>query len=122
MSAQESPAAFFAAHPLGLAAFERVRELLASCQGVSVRTSKSQVAFRRRRGFAYLWLPAMYLARPAADVVLSIALGRHDPSPRFKQVVRPSPRDWLHHLELRDVSELDGEVEAWLQEAAARAG
>jgi hypothetical protein len=55
-------------------------------------------------------------------VVLSIALGRHDPSPRWKEVVHPSPKQWMHHLEVRTVADLDDEVAAWLHEAATRAG
>jgi hypothetical protein len=43
-----------------------------------VRTTKSQAEFRRKQGFAYLWVPGQYLAKPTADVVLSIALGRRD--------------------------------------------
>jgi len=89
---------------------------------VDIRTSKSQVAFRRSRGFAYLWVPGQYLKRPGADVVLSIALGRCDDSNRFKEVVHPSPKHWMHHLEIQRVEEIDDEVVGWLREAAERAG
>jgi len=64
----------------------------------------------------------MYLANPNAEVVLSIALGRHDDSPRFKEVAHPSPKHWIHHLEVGDIDEVDNEVAAWLIEAAERAG
>jgi hypothetical protein len=117
-----TPAEHFAGSPLGQAAFDRVVELLGPFADVEVRTTTSQVAFRRRRGFAYLWRPGRYLRSPAAEVVLSIALGRHDPSPRWKEVVHPSSRQWMHHLELRTVADLDDEVAAWLHEAATRAG
>jgi len=107
---------------LALAVYERVRDIVSVGADVEVRASKSQVAFRRRRGFAWLWVPGRYLRRPAADVVLSFALGRHDPSRRFKEVVHPAPAHWIHHLEIRGVDELDDEVEGWLREAADRAG
>jgi hypothetical protein len=87
-----------------------------------MRVTKSQVAFRRRRGFAYLWLPGSWLARPAAEVVLSVALPRQDGSARFKEVVHPSPRVWMHHLELGSPEELDEEVIGWLREAFESAG
>ncbi len=87
-----------------------------------VRISKSQAAFRRKRGFAYLWMPAQYLRKPTAEVVLSIALGRLDGSTRFKEVVHPVPAHWMHHLEILNLSDLDDEVAAWLREAADRAG
>lgn len=115
-------AAFFAGHPVAQAVFDRVRSVLADAGGCTVRVSRSQVAFRRRRGFAYLWLPGQYLARPAADVVLTVALGRHDGSPRWKQVVHPSRAHWIHHLEVHDPADIDEEVAGWLREAAGRAG
>jgi hypothetical protein len=64
----------------------------------------------------------MYLGARGAEVVLSIALPRAVASPRWKEVVRPSPRTWMHHLELSSVEQLDEEVQGWLREAAAAAG
>lgn len=116
------PEEVLAGEPVALAALARVREALEVGGPVEARASKSQVAFRRRRAFAWLWRPGRYLAGPVAPAVLSIALGRHEPSPRFKEVVHPSPRHWIHHLEIRDPGDLDAEVLAWLAEAAARAG
>lgn len=113
---------FLADHPLGLEALAWVRRVLAAEGPVTERVGKSQVAFRRRRGFAYLWLPGQYLARPTADVVLSLALGRPVESGRFKQVVHPTSLQWMHHLELRSAADLDAEVEAWLIEAYESAG
>ena len=113
-----TPEEHFAGHPLSPAVFGAVRDLIDATGGADVRTTKSQVAFRRRRGFAYLWLPGRYLTDPAADVVLSIVLGRHDPSSRWKQVAHPSPKVWMHHLEVIDVTAIDDEVADWLREAA----
>jgi hypothetical protein len=115
------PEDFFAGHPDAAAVFEKVRTALDRLGPVEVRTSKSQVAFRRKRGFAFLWLPGRYLSRPTAEVVLSIALGRHDASPRFKEVAHPAPSQWMHHLEVRDAGDIDDEVVGWLGEAADRA-
>jgi hypothetical protein len=117
-----TPEEFFAGLPLGLAVHERVRSILVGLGPLEIRTSKSQVAYWRRRGFAYLWRPGQYLAHPAAEIVLSIALGRLDDSPRFKEVAHPARPHWLHHLELHDPGEIDDEVAAWLAEAADRAG
>ncbi len=117
-----SPHEFFAGHPLGLAVYERLQSVLESLGDVDVRVSKSQVAFSRKRGFAYVWLPGMYLAHPGAEVVLSIALRRRIDSPRWKEVVEPRPGQWMHHLEILDVAAVDAEVVEWLQEAAECAG
>lgn len=88
---------------------------------MEVRVSKSQVAFRRRRGFAYLWRPGMYV-RSTVPLVLSLPLPRNTASPRFKEIVQPSPGKWMHHLELRDSSQLDDEVFQWMREAYEAAG
>lgn len=115
------PEEFFAGHGLGLAAFEKLSEGLRAFGPLEVRVSKGQVALRRRRGFAYLWLPGQYLKKPTAEVVLTIALGRLVESPRFKKVAHHGSADWMHHLEIHALSDLDDEVESWLREAAERA-
>ena len=115
------PDDFFAGRPNARAVFEEVRSILNNLGPVEVRTSKSHVAFRRQRGFAFLWLPGRYLSKPTAEVVLSIALGRHEHSARFKEVAHPGPSQWMHHMEIRDVADIDGEVVGGLREAANRA-
>jgi len=115
------PEVLLPGNAVALAVFERVRSALEALGPLEVRTSKSQVAFRRVRGFAYLWVPGLYLRRPGADVVLSFALGRRAESGRFKEVVHPSPRHWMHHLEIQGVDDVDDEVVGWLREAAERA-
>ena len=108
--------AFLEGSALGLAVLRYVRGVIPDAE---VRVTKSQIAFRRRRAFAWLWRPRMYLGARGAEIVLSIALPREDPSARWKQVVRPSSRTWMHHLEVASVDELDPQLEGWLREAAA---
>ena len=116
-----TPEDFFAGRPLAFAVFRKVAASLRDLGRVEVRVTKSQVAFRRDRGFAYLWLPDRYLSSPRAEVVLSVALGREDTSSRWKEVSHPTARHWMHHLEVNGADEIDEEVVAWLREAAARA-
>lgn len=75
----------FAGYPVPLAVSDRVRALLGAVGEFDVRVSKSQVAFRRRRGFAYVWRPGQYLTGRGAEAVLSVVLGRRDDSPRWKR-------------------------------------
>jgi Domain of unknown function (DUF5655) len=116
------PQELFTDQPLALAVLGKVTSIAEEIGGVEIRASKSQVAFRRKRGFAYLWPPGKYLSNPDAEVVLSIALGRHDRSSRFKEVAHPTQAHWIHHLEVTDLAEIDDEVVDWLREAAERAG
>lgn len=115
------PEDFLDGQDIAKSVYEKVRACLVDLGPFEIRTSKSQIAFRRKRGFAYLWLPGQYLTSPDADVVLSIALGRHDRSSRFKEVVHPAARHWMHHLELHGPDEIDDEVIAWLREAIEHA-
>ena len=101
--------------------FDAVRALIEAIGPAKLRVTKSQVAFSRRRGFAWAWTPDRYLRGATARLVLSIALSRRDDSPRWKEVVEPTPGRWMHHLELRAIDELDDEVRAWLTEAAQEA-
>jgi hypothetical protein len=106
---------------LGRSVYARVRRAVSDLGDFQVRTTKSQIVFQRRRGFAYLWLPGTYLKHPRAEVVLSIALPRPVDSPRFKEVAHPSPRLWQHHLEIAASEDVDAEVKRWLEEAYASA-
>jgi len=115
------PEDLFAGHPDGLAVLSAVAAAVSGLDGVSVRTTKSQVAFRRRHGFAFVWRPGQYVASDVPAVV-SVALPRELASPRWKEVVHPSPRVWMHHLEVRDPVEVDDEVAEWLREAWVAAG
>jgi len=57
-----TPEEFFAGHPDALAAFREVCAIVGRRGPFEVRISKSQAAFRRKRGFAYLWMPGQYLS------------------------------------------------------------
>ncbi len=121
----ESPATadeFFAGEREGLRIFNKVAACVRDIGPADVRVSKSEIAFRRSRGFAFVWRPDKYLKPTGVPAVLSIALQRQVASSRFKSVVHPSPRVWMHHIEVRAVREVDDEVAAWLAEAYAGAG
>jgi hypothetical protein len=116
-SGVRTPEEFFAGHPFGLQAFDLLRRTIQGFGPVQIRTTVSQVAFRHKRGFAYLWLPGRWLKNPAAEVVLSLALPRRLDSERFKEIVHPTKGIWIHHLELRRLADLNQELAEWLQEA-----
>jgi hypothetical protein len=110
------PTEFFHGSPVGLAIYEAVASSSNRLGAVQVQVSKSQIAFRRRRGFAYLWRPGKYVAS-TVPAVLSLALPRELESSRIKEIAHPSPRLWMHHFELHDPAEFDAELNEWLHEA-----
>ena len=87
----------------------------------TTRTSRSQIAFSRRRAFAWIWAPRQYLGPRAAPLVLSIALPRRIRSKRWKEVVETQPGRYMHHLEVRRARDVDATVQRWLAEAWADA-
>jgi hypothetical protein len=113
---------FFGPAALGQQVYDVLATLVDNLGPASVRVDRSQVGFRRRSGFCWVWLPGMYLSRPGAEVVVSIALPRQDPNPRWKESVKVTGTRWMHHLEVRDLGDVDQEVAAWLAEAYEAAG
>lgn len=111
-----TPQDLFRDSPEGLDLCISVQDFIAGIVEATVRTTISQVAFRHRRAFAWVWNPRRHL-KTAVPAVLSIALPRHLHSARVKEVVHTAPGAWMHHLELHDVSELDEEIAGWLKEA-----
>ena len=97
--------------------FEAVRGSIDSIGTAEIRVTKSQVAFRRRKAFAWAWRPDKYLRGNTAPLVLTIALHHKDPSPRWKEVVQPYAGRYIHHLELYSAKDIDEEVGSWLLEA-----
>ncbi len=97
-----------------------VQEAVSTVGETTVRVTKSQIAFGRRRGFAYVWRPGQYV-NSEVPAVLSIALPREVKSERFKEVVHPSANVWMHHIELHDPAEVDDQIVEWLTEAYASA-
>ena len=108
---------FFAGHVASRAIFDAVLAAVTAVGPADVRVTRSQVAFRRRTGFAYVWMPDRYLRPGDVPLVLTIGLRRRDDSSRWKSVVEPAPGRFTHHLELRSVAEVDEQVSDWLREA-----
>ena len=111
---------FFAGREHSRRLFDTLLAAVAGIGEAKVSVTKSQVAFARRRAFAWVWLPEMYLHR-GAPLVLTVALRRQDESPRWKQIVEPVHGRFTHHLELYTSEDVDNEVAAWLREAWTQA-
>ena len=112
---------FFGGQPGSRRIFDALHSAVDALGPAQIRVTKSQVAFRRRRAFAWAWMPGVYLRGRHAPLVLTLSLRRRDPSPRWKEIVEPAPGRFTHHLELRSTADIDDEVRSWLQEAWAAA-
>jgi hypothetical protein len=97
--------------------FDALRSLIASIGPTEIRVMKSQVAFYRRHAFAWAWIPGKYLHGRGVPLVLTLSFRHKEPSPRWKEIVEPSPGRFTHHLELNSARDIDDEVRLWLHEA-----
>ncbi len=113
-------ARLFAGRPVPLRLFRAIRKKVESIGPVKVVPTKTQVSFRARTGFAWVWLPQMWIEKAAEDgVVLTLDLRRRVVHPRIKTAVEPSPGRWTHHIVILKEDDLDDNVLGWLREAYA---
>ncbi|HEX5839127.1 MAG TPA: DUF5655 domain-containing protein [Anaerolineales bacterium] len=104
---------YFAGRDEARRLFESLRRVIETLDEVDMRVTKSQVAFYRRRAFAWAWIPGKYVRGRVAPLVLTVALPFRDASTRWKEIVEPRPGRLIHHLELRDPGEINEEVRRW---------
>lgn len=98
--------------------FDAVSHEVARLGNATIRVSKSQVAFRRKKNIAVVWIPGQYLTNPpTAPLVLTLSFPTRDSSPRWKEITEVGPQRFTHHLELYRKDEIDEEVRNWLQMA-----
>jgi hypothetical protein len=112
---------YFQGRPDSRVIFDALYGLVDSLGPFELRVTRSQVAFRRRRTWAWVWMPQMYLRGRGAPLVLTLSLSSCDPSPRWKEIVEPSPGRFVHHLELHVETDVDDEVCGWLRQARGQA-
>ena len=69
------------------------------------------------RSFAFVWRPGQYPERARSLRSCRSRCRYQASSDRFKSVAHPSPKVWMHHLELDSAAQVDDEVSGWLAAA-----
>jgi hypothetical protein len=110
---------FFAGQSEAKLIFDAVTAAASSLGPMTLRVSKSQIAFVRNKTFACVWIPGMYLRGKVAPLVLTFSFGERRLWPRWKEVYQVAPHRFTHHLELWSPGEVDEEVRGWLEQAWA---
>ena len=94
------------------AIFDAVLAVIRRIGPVRVLPEKTRIAFQMRMSFAQLTPRSRWVDG-------HVVLARRLEHPRFRRIDTISPRNHVHHFRLASVSEVDGEVAAWLAEAYA---
>lgn len=97
--------------------FDHVEKFLQTLGPIDVAATKTQIAFRSRIRFAYLWFINRVRRTKTPELILTFDLRRREGSPRIRTRVNPRSDLWTHHLPLHQPSDLDEQVRTWLREA-----
>ena len=113
---------FFNQMPAALPLYEQFeRRILAELEGVTVKVKKTQISFVNRHLFACVSFARVRKKKdcPNPYLVITFGLDRKVESPRIDVATEPYPNRWTHHLLISKTEEIDGELIAWVKEAAA---
>lgn len=113
---------FFYNYEQSRAIFDVLCQMINRIGTPEIRVSKSQVVFMRRKAAARVWIPSRYLRGVLAPLVLTLGFNYRSESPRWKEIITPTPGHFTHHLELWSIDDIDGQVQEWLQQAWQQAG
>jgi hypothetical protein len=113
---------FFDGQDLSRQIYNSLFSMVSAIGTADIRITKSQISFCRQKAFAWIWMPGKYLHGKIAPLVLTLVFHSRDESPRWKEIVEPSPGHFTHHLELFSINEVDDQVRNWLWEAWKNAG
>ena len=110
---------FFSKMPEVIPLYERIEEkILERFEDVSIEIRKTQITFKSKRGFMYVWLPIRRMKnRPVNYLVLSFGLEQRIESSRIAESVETYKNRWMHHLIIEKPEELNDELMRWIQEA-----
>ncbi|MCI9161038.1 MAG: hypothetical protein HFG23_08435 [Anaerotruncus sp.] len=113
---------FFNRMPAALPLYEQFeRRIFAELEGVTVKVQKTQISFVNRHLFACVSFARVRKKKdcPNPYLVITFGLDRKVESPRIDVATEPYPNRWTHHLLISKTEEIDGELIAWVKEAAA---
>ncbi|MGE0058640.1 MAG: DUF5655 domain-containing protein [Dehalococcoidia bacterium] len=111
----------FVGVPRAEALYEVVRAYIESLGGdVRVEPKRTQISFKAKTGFAYVWRPQVWgIKRPEDSIVLSFDAGRKIEDARIEESTEARPGRWVHHVLIEKKGDLDATVKRWLREAYA---
>ncbi len=115
---QSSIKKLFKNHAAPLKLFKVVEQYILSFDKVNMSVTKTQVAFKTKRQFAWVWMPQTWIRQaPEGGIVVSFSLGHREQDERIKESLEPYPGRYMHHVVIEHATEFDTKVKEWLREA-----
>jgi len=107
----------FAAYPEALAVTQAVHRHLRTLGDVEMAAAKTQVSFRRRIRFAWVWMPKQSAGSGPDVPVVSFGLPHRLTADRIREAVQARGSFWTHHVLVPGPRQVDAELKAWLAES-----
>lgn len=112
---------FFDAHPDAFPLYDKFEKcVMEHVPEVRIKVQKTQISFYNRHMFACVSFARVRKKKDCPDsyIVVTFGLDHRAVSPRIDIATEPYPNRWTHHVLISELSEIDDELMAWVEEAA----
>ena len=113
---------FFSNHESALPIYEAFEQtVLERLPDTRIKVQKTQISFYNKHQFACVSFLRVRpkKALPNPYLVITFGLEHRCSSPRIAVASEPYPNRWTHHLVASSPEDIDSELMAWIEEAAA---
>lgn len=112
---------FFDAHPDAFPLYDKFEKcVMEHVPEARIKVQKTQISFYNRHMFACVSFARVRKKKDCPDsyIVVTFGLDHRAVSPRIDIATEPYPNRWTHHVLISELSEIDDELMAWVEEAA----
>ena len=111
----------FDAHPDAFPLYDKFEKcVMEHVPEARIKVQKTQISFYNRHMFACVSFARVRKKKDCPDsyIVVTFGLDHRAVSPRIDIATEPYPNRWTHHVLISELSEIDDELMAWVEEAA----
>lgn len=112
---------FFNSHPDAFPLYDKFEKCVTEhVPEARIKVQKTQISFYNRHMFACVSFARVRKKKDCPDsyIVVTFGLDHRAVSPRIDIATEPYPNRWTHHVLISELSEIDDELMAWVEEAA----
>ena len=112
---------FFDSHPDAFPLYDKFEKCVTEhVPEARIKVQKTQISFYNRHMFACVSFARVRKKKDCPDsyIVVTFGLDHRAVSPRIDIATEPYPNRWTHHVLISELSEIDDELMAWMEEAA----